>query len=182
MIRAAALALLLPLTVPRDDSEIRDGKTFVSKFHNLTFTVPSAQWGTLRVGRDLEWKCAGALCEGTDGSKNLGLALTAEKSSKKMEEYAEFFEKSVSAGPETKKFERTGGNVLEGRPGEWCWREYEWESQTFIFKLLAIFTRQGNYDYKLIVWTEKRFWDEKRSVASAIVDSFALLDGNADHP
>lgn len=182
MVRAVELAFLLAFADPRDDSEIRDGKTFVSKFHNLTFSIPSADWGTLRVGTNLEWKCAGALCEGTDGAKNVGLALTAEKSSKKIAEYAEFFEKSVSAGAETKRFERTGGNALEGRPGEWCWREYEWESQTFVFKLLAIFTRQGNYDYKLIVWTEKRFWDEKRSAASAIVDSFTLLDRSADHP
>jgi len=170
------MIVVLLFALAGEDAEIKDGKVFVSKTHNLTFSIPSATWGKLRVGKELEWKWVGALCEGMDAGENVGLALTAEAARRETNDYIGFFEKSMAKDVDTKRFAPVGGKAIEGRTGDWIRRDYEWDFRDTTFLLIAAFTRREEYNYKLCVWVEKRLWDKRQLDVNGILESFNLLE------
>jgi hypothetical protein len=173
---------LLLLLAAQDDSEVRDGKTYVSKSHGLTFSIPSKEWGAIKIGADIppKWRWPGILAQFMDANQNVGGVLTAEPSKRKNAEYAEMFQKSLEKNAGSRSFKPTKDDphpAFEGAFRRWYEWEYEKGGKKYLFTYVAVFHLRDKYNYKLVLWVEKKQWDAHKDAVAAILDSFKPLDG-----
>lgn len=165
--------LLLALV---QDEEIVDGKTFVSRTHNLTFSIPSAEWGQLHVKGAMPWKgWAGALVQGMDAGGDVGLCLTAEKADKTDEEYAKHFENWLAKTQGSKSVKRAS----ESKEGDRLRVDFDWAFEALEFRDVAIFWRKDAWNYRLVLWVESKLWNDKKDAIQGIVASLKPFETTA---
>lgn len=181
MIPGTALAWILcsaaQVNNEKDDSEVRDKHTYLSRFHNLTFTVPGT-WPKLRIKEfrnvvKVEEKAI-TLCDG--GGGGLSLWLTADSKEMTNADYMKLVLKEMQDQYRTDSVAKTSEKKLEGREGDWIQCEYRWEFAGIPFTYLVVFHSAGEWNYTLRLWSESGSWPALSKDAENIVKTFQLLD------
>lgn len=166
------LALLCALLA---QEEIKDGKTYVNPALKLTFSIPSPEWGKLRIGGQLEWRWAGGLCEFVDAKANVAGCLAAEETTAALEEYVKQFEEGLKKNDGSKKLERKAEAKL---PGDRLRIDYSWDYKEWTLTYVAVFHPLEKRIAKLCVWTEAKNWNDVQGPVTSILESFRSTDAS----
>ncbi len=152
----------------RAQEEVQEGKTYVSKQHQVTFSIPSKDWGTMRIGEALEFGWDGGVCEILSKDEMIGGCLAIEEVEDfTAEKYADAFDELMSKNEAIKNFKR----LKSEKAGEWVRREYNLEYQETVTHWIVQFTAKGKRVYRFGLWTLEAKWNDLKGELVKIGDS-----------